>query len=222
MSNKLINEIKDKGFSILKMEKSLQWEAVLRKVSNLIDKKPFKFDGTADCYGVNYVELGKGNYRSAKNSALGLHQEGYESQERPEYIAFYCVHSIGEGGETLVADSQPIISDSSSNFVKELNFAEIRFCKVQKQNNWTPWRQLIEENQRRIIRFAEPETNFRCVEVRKTSSSLVDQLTILLKQNTVTHAWKDGEVLIIDNLRCLHGRNKIGEQARRCLLRLAF
>jgi alpha-ketoglutarate-dependent taurine dioxygenase len=212
------------GFCIIQMDINLSWSIVVQNVGNLLNQEIFGFDGTTDCYGVNYVELGKGNYRSSTSVALGLHQEGYETEDRPQYIAFYCLKSVGEGGQTLIADSQPVITKLNRDFLSELNQAEIRFCKLKNREIWTPWRKLIEKtpNQETIIRFAEPEAGFRSVEIRGLSSDLIEQLTKGFKENTTVHSWEDGQLLIIDNYRCLHGRNEIIGEAERCLLRLAF
>lgn len=225
-SYKIIQDLKKNGFACFELNTLMAWQEVLKTVSELLEKTPMYFDGSANCYGANFVSQGEGNYRSATDSALGLHQEGYSDDERPRYICFYCVESgQTDGGHTLIADARKAITllkplQSAAIFKTQISF------KVGASNSkWGKWFNLIEPDSEGnpVLRFAEPEPGFREVKLQNDNSPvLLEKLTKALRQVTIDHSWIPGKTLVIDNMRCLHGRTSLTPNTNRRLLRLAF
>jgi alpha-ketoglutarate-dependent taurine dioxygenase len=211
-----------RGFCVLPLGVGLPWEAVVREASALIGRRPIGFDGTSDCSGVNLVTLGVGGYRSASTSSLGLHQEGYADEVPLGWLALYCVEASGSGGETLVVDARTVFHSLSRELYAQLLVTDVRFSK--DAVNWTPWRPLLEpvNDGNLMVRFAQAERGFRQVDLRPPREGLLEHLSQQLHAHAVAHPWRPGDLLLIDNHRCLHGRTRIQEPARRSLLRMAF
>lgn len=44
----------------------------------------------------------------------------------------------------------------------------------------------------------------------------------VVRRHTLAHVWRQGDILVVDNRRCLHGRNAFNDPERRILLRMGF
>lgn len=210
------------GYCVSRLQPGLGWQAVVEIVSELLGVPPLDYDGTPDCAGVNFVTLGLGAYRSGTQSALGLHQEGYADEQLHGWLAFYCVETYGQGGETLIVDARSALESLPGRTVSKLLNTEVRFSKP--SGIWTPWRPLLEKNVcgELLVRFAEPESGFREVDLRPSSPSLLALMSNAFRRQAMAHSWRAGDLVILDNLRYLHGRNRVEEPARRSLLRMSF
>lgn len=203
------------GLSLCRLRPRLPWQEVVAQVSLRLGCQPAGFNGTADCPGVNRIALGMGRYRSTTGVALGLHQEGYEDCMPARLLVLYCEEADPGSGRTLIADALPLMGEF------EGQRATVRFRK--NGASFTPWRPLVERvSNKRVFRFAEPEAGFREVELRCALAMTPEVLTQRLRERMICHAWSEGDLLIIDNWRCLHGRETIGELQRRMLLRMVF
>lgn len=221
MTPPLLDSLRAHGHTTLSLPPGLDWAEVLARITPLLGRSLMGFDGTADCFGVNQVALGEGTYRSGTPVALGLHQEGYDTDPRPGIICFYCMEP-GRGGRIRVARTAAALALLSVADRSALHGARVRFRR--RYHPWGDFFPLVSDGcdgNREILRYAEPEECLRQVEVVGASPKTREALDGALRRVSVAYAWWPGRCLIIDNLRCLHGREEIVSGPRR-LLRLAY
>jgi alpha-ketoglutarate-dependent taurine dioxygenase len=199
------------------------WRAVVERLVELTGRAPVGFDGTSECAGVNFIGIGSSTFRSSSISEIPLHQEGYDLEEPPELLAFYYAAECPEE-PTWVVDAARALMDLSPGERERLAQMQIRFRREERCRDWTPWRKLLHVSRANLpgLRFAEPEPGFRKVEVRGGPETLFQELRGVLLRNRLEFTWNRGVVLLIDNMRCLHGRPALRSESRRRLLRVVF
>lgn len=166
--------------------------------------------------------------------AIPFHWDGAFYKE-PGILIFHCVNSghIGPGGETLFADTKPILETLSNNdFGKYKSVSIEYFTDKVVHYGGSVTKSIIDRHpvtKENILRYAEEVTSNKNPVLRKIhglsendSLKLIRQMKGLLYDNRFCyqHQWCTNDLLLVDNHRFLHGRNKLKENTSRYLRRV--
>jgi alpha-ketoglutarate-dependent taurine dioxygenase len=172
--------------------------------------------------------------RSAENylfsdEEVPFHWDGAFHKE-PKYLVFYCTDTLSEsGGESLFCDTRKVFSSLSSEKKQLARNVKIRYSTEKKAHyGGTVDVQVLQchpENQKNILRFAEPvssDLNPVTREIVSGDIALCKELDSLIynKDFIYEHKWRKGDLLIVDNFSYIHGRRSLGKNTSRSFLRV--
>lgn len=171
-----------------------------------------------------------GNYLYS-SEPVPMHWDGAFAKS-PSLLMFYCKHSEGIGGETLFADTQSIMKQSSEDEITSWRNTQLRYQTeklVHYGGEFTT--SMIDKHphtQQDIIRFAEPvktDKNPVALTVEGACQSDPDfiknmQTKLYSPYACYAHTWEPGDIVIADNHRLLHGRHALSQNTARHIYRI--
>lgn len=174
-----------------------------------------------------------GNYLYTSR-AVPFHWDGAFVGRIPHYIFFHCdaAPPQASGGETLFCDTLRLLARASSAERELWRRIAITYTTekiVHYGGTFTS--HLITrhpDSGEEVLRFAEPVEDLNPVRLKiegipeDTQKDFLDDMHVRLNDESAcyAHAWVEGDVLIADNHRLLHGRRAFTESAARRIRRV--
>lgn len=174
-----------------------------------------------------------------RTGAIPMHVDGVFNANGVRYIGLECLEAPPKGGETLISNSSSFFESAPHDLVTELRGIEIEYRSnvsgfyIQRQEG-NPVIAPIQVDPvtsgdalRVGVDYPEDSTrNFQASVVgysRRQSLALFEQLDAVFQRPEVTyaHRWNEGQILIMDNLRVVHGRAAYHADTPRKLLRIS-
>ena len=146
----------------------------------------------------------------SSDKAIGFHTDHIAAK----YIVWYCISQSNYGGATNLIDTEQIISKLSEEEINKLSniiLYEHKIFDSDKQSN--PLIQYV--NGKYIIYYSSWFLN----ETDKNKECVKKFNLLLSKSKKYSYLLQPSDVLIIDNHRMLHGREKIAGDKNRYLKR---
>lgn len=155
--------------------------------------------------------------------------------EEPLYLLFHCIEAPQQntGGETFFCNTEKLLADSTVQELESYEKISLTYRTEKKAHyGGSITRALLTKHpvsNAPILRYAEPvhtEKNPVQVEmhlpdtVKQKPFSAHIQKKIYAKEYMYTHTWKNGDLLLVDNFSCLHGRNTFSTSSPRHLRRI--
>lgn len=162
------------------------------------------------------------------DEAVPFHWDGAFYRE-PSSLLFYCMESEGQGGETLFSNTE-LIWESLSIADKAIAMKVTLTYETEKKAHYggkitVPLVQTHPKTGRTILRLAEEVTSEKNpvkLTVEGASKEFFDSLVAKLydPEFMITHEWKKGDLLLVDNFTYLHGRNPLLDNKKRTFKRI--
>lgn len=160
------------------------------------------------------------------DEAVPFHWDGAFYKE-PRFLLFYCLESLGSGGETIFSDTTALW-ETLTEEEKAICRGVTLTYKTEKKAHYggeitVPLVQTHPVTGGTILRLAErveTEKNPVTLKIHGTSEDFFLSLVKRLHQGAHAHRWEKGDLLLIDNFRFLHGRRPLGENKRRSFQRI--
>ncbi|GHE38022.1 hypothetical protein GCM10018785_04530 [Streptomyces longispororuber] len=174
-----------------------------------------------------------------RTGAIPMHVDGYLNAHPVRYIGLECLEAPYAGGETLVASSRAFFAAAPEGLLETLRGITVEYrsnvsgfyVERPEGNPVVPPVQAdpVTGGEALCVGVDYPEDpgrNFSAAVVGYTEEqnrALFRELDRVLRRPEVTyaHAWRAGQVLILDNRRVVHGRAAYPADARRKLLRVS-
>lgn len=158
-----------------------------------------------------------------------LHWDGAFHVE-PRYLLFFCDESAGEGGETVFVNTEAVLADAPAEVRAGWEGVTLTYTTEKKAHYGgtfsTPVLRAHPFHGRPVLRFAEvveTEKNPVHLEVAGSDDPAFYQdlaARVTDPRHRVTHAWRPGDVVVVDNHSHLHGREPLGENTGRAFRRI--
>lgn len=159
-----------------------------------------------------------------------LHWDGAFHVE-PRYLLFFCDDSRGDGGETIFVNTELILRDVDEARVRAWEGVTLTYSTEKKAHYGgtftTPVVRRHPFHGRRILRFAEVvETDLNPVHVEIRGAEDPDGFyrelasLVLDPRYAYRHAWRPGDILVVDNHSFIHGRAPLRENLGRSFRRV--
>jgi alpha-ketoglutarate-dependent taurine dioxygenase len=162
------------------------------------------------------------------DEAVPFHWDGAFYKE-PSSLLFYCLESEGKGGETLFSNTE-LIWDSLNSEEKEKALQVTLTYETEKKAHYggkitVPLVQTHPKTGKTILRLAEEVTSEKNpvkLTVHGASNEFFDGLVAKLydPKFMISHEWKKGDLLLVDNFTFLHGRKPLLENKTRTFKRI--
>ncbi|MEU4417929.1 TauD/TfdA family dioxygenase [Nocardia salmonicida] len=174
-----------------------------------------------------------------RTGAIPMHADGFFNANGVRYVGLECLEAPPTGGETLIAGSNAFFASAPVDLVTTLREIEIEyrsnvsgFYVERPEGNLVVAPIQVDpvtggDALRVGVDYPEdPTRNFQASVVgytRKQSIELFERLDTVFRRPEVTyaHRWEVGQILIMDNLRVVHGRAAYPVDAPRKMLRIS-
>ncbi|WP_327145308.1 TauD/TfdA family dioxygenase [Nocardia sp. NBC_01327] len=174
-----------------------------------------------------------------RTGAIPMHVDAFLNATGVRYIGTECLEAPYDGGETLIAASEAFFGAAPEDLVATLRGIEIEywanvsgFYVDRPEGNPIIAPIQVDPVTGRdslcvgVAYPEDPTRNFSAAVVGYTKEQnleLFEKLAGVLSQPQITyvHKWKVGQVLIMDNLRVLHGRAEYPADSPRKMLRIS-
>jgi alpha-ketoglutarate-dependent taurine dioxygenase len=160
------------------------------------------------------------------DEAVPFHWDGAFYKE-PKLLLFYCLDSVGEGGETTFVDTTALWHSLTETEKDECRNVTLTYTTEKKAHYGgsitVPLVQKHPMTGETILRMAEKvETEKNPVTLAMTGAKadFYERMTKKMSERTFTHQWKKGDLLLVDNFRYLHGRRPLGKNLKRSFKRI--
>jgi L-tyrosine isonitrile desaturase/decarboxylase len=168
------------------------------------------------------------------SGAVPFHWDGAFAGRVPRYIFFHCdvAPPLASGGETLFCDTTRLLSLASPAERERWSRIAITYTTekiVHYGGTFTsPLITAHPDGVEEILRFAEPVADLNPVRLEikgltgQTEREFLEEMHRRLRDERASyvHRWMDGDVLIADNYRLLHGRRAFTQSAERRIRRV--
>lgn len=192
-------EIAEKGFSHVKFPKTKNFGSIISSLGEIIQQTEIR-------------ENPKSTRLLASNHGMNFHTD----HNAAKYIAWFCNSQSSTGGGSLLIDTKSILqhfSESSLNLLQEVSVKTHQVFYGDKLS--LPL--LSVNGNKTIIYYAEWLVNIpSCIKHKKTLSQFEDQIK---STEPIKILLSEGDLLIIDNHRMLHGREAFPQNSNRWLTR---
>lgn len=166
-----------------------------------------------------------------------FHWDGAFAKATPRFFLFQCVRApaAGGGGETVFSDTTEVIRRADPETRRLWESVDVTYRTEQLQHyggkTTAPLTATHQVTGEPIIRYAEPlpagqYLNPLSVEVEgvaeQDTPAFLDDLRDRLHADDVCyhHAWRDGDIVVVDNSALVHGRNAFRGDSSRHLQRM--
>ncbi|AUN96880.1 TauD/TfdA family dioxygenase [Bacteriovorax stolpii] len=161
-----------------------------------------------------------------------LHWDGAFYKE-PSHLLFYCVESLGVGGETIFVNTEALWNDLTTEEKLECESITLKYFTEKKAHYGgeinVPLVQKHPVSGRTILRLAERvETSLNPVGLQIESSRGIDTTAFYKKmceklydpKYLYEHSWQKGDLVVCDNFTFLHGRRALKSNLKRSFKRI--
>lgn len=132
------------------------------------------------------------------------HTEGMYLPNLPSYLVFGCVNPGESGGKTLLLDGEKVLTDVLRAF-PSLENVQLEYRKENNMGRW-PVKGVHPRRQTHTLWFRDDPTNTRVMGENENTVSAKINAVLASLPPTYAHAWKEGDILVVDNHRMLHAR----------------
>jgi alpha-ketoglutarate-dependent taurine dioxygenase len=150
---------------------------------------------------------------------LELHNELSYSKNYPRHLYFFCQTAPERGGATSLGDSRRIlrqIRPEITDFFKRKKVLYERHLKAEKGSGYS-WQEAFETDdhtsaldEETLAWYAtakeKPRLNSFFGDGSPICALTIEHIRDVLRRETVSHEWRTGDILMIDNMLTAHGR----------------
>ncbi len=195
----LETEIADKGFIHIKFPDSKNFEKIISSLGEVIQQTEIK-------------ENPKSTRLLASNQGMNFHTD----HNAAKYIAWFCNSQSATGGRSLLLDTKKILqhfSESSSTLLQEVT---VKTHQVFYSDKLSLPLLSVNENET-IVYYAQWLVNIPgCIKHQKALVKFEEEIK---STEPIKLLLSEGDLLIIDNHRLLHGREAFPQNSNRWLTR---
>ncbi|MEU6587043.1 TauD/TfdA family dioxygenase [Nocardia sp. NPDC046763] len=200
-------------------------------------------DSTAYGYGTQLIQEQRAGTANSqfRTGAIPMHVDAFLNANSVRFIGLECLEAPTEGGETLIASSAAFFAHAPGELVDTLRGIEIEYWSNVSGSGF-----YLERPERTLIKApvqvdpvtggdalclgvdhpADPTRNFGAAVVGydgEQHAALMSELAEVLARPQImyAHRWREGQVLIMDNLRVVHARADYPADSPRKLLRIS-
>ena len=155
---------------------------------------------------------------SRQPGALNLHTDSSYMDNPHAILAFQCIVADPKGGETLLMPIDDIVNNISEHSKQLLSAKVFPFS-----NDPSPILSMDEEGKWNVRFYkTQLEKNIKNSLLDKKYLAAIDELEVSIanKQNHFRTKLKPGEIILVNNLKALHGRSNIDENSPRVIYRV--
>ncbi len=181
------------------------------------------------------VEPNAKNYLFTRHR-VEFHCDGVFARAEPHYLFFHCVEAPTAGGESLLADTHRVWTNASPD---ERAWLSTLRCRYQQEKTAHYGGDVVldvvsthPKSGVTVLRYAEPvagpggsapqvlreDDGTDGDETARLAAYMADAL--YRPEVCLTHRWEDGDLVLLDNHRLLHGRRAFGDTSGRHLRRI--
>jgi gamma-butyrobetaine dioxygenase len=149
-------------------------------------------------------------YRTQTASPVAPHNDGLFLPHRPRFIILYCVSPADDGGETFIVRGAAAAAALAADLRDFFASTPVEICLAET----CATHRLLDEHPREagpVFLFTDPSVSDRCtlrVGGVPLGPAVIARVRDALGRVDVAHTqrWAAGDLLVVDNLRFLHGR----------------
>jgi len=197
--SKLLTEITDRGFVHLKSVNRETAAAILQKLGEIIQETQIR-------------ENSNSSRMLSSNNRMGLHTD----HRAANYVAWFCNSQAAVGGETLLLDTKNVLPQLPASAISALKRIQVSTHKVFYGDSDT-YPLLSKKGESYKIYYAPWLLNKPKDRTESEALGLFEQA--LHKGVEINNLISEGELLILDNNRMLHGRSGFPKNSNRWLTR---
>lgn len=193
-------ELSEKGFSHIQFPQSKNVDAILAELGQVIQKTEIR-------------ENPKSTRLLSSNQGMSFHTD----HNNANYIAWFCNSQSASGGQSLLIDTKSILQNFSESSFDLLQEISVKTHQVFYSDKLSVPLLSINDSERQSVYYAEWLVNKpACIKHQKA----LEQFEHLIKSAVpATLLLSEGDLLIIDNNRMLHGREGFPSHSNRWLTR---
>jgi hypothetical protein len=192
-------EIYEKGYSFIKLPTSINFEEIIASLGDVIQKTEIR-------------ENPKSTRLLASNQGMNFHTDHHAAK----YIAWFCNSQSSTGGSSLLLDTRCILQNFSENSLDLLQEISVKTHQVFYNDKLSLPLLSINDNCKTIYYAQWLVNNPACIKHQKALLKFEDEIKSI---EPIKVLLSEGEMLIIDNHRMLHGREAFPSKSNRWLTR---
>jgi hypothetical protein len=193
-------EISSKGYIHIKFPASINFEEIVSSLGEVIQKTEIR-------------ENPLSTKLLSSNQKMGFHTDHHAAK----YIAWFCRSQSAWGGQSLLLDTYPVLEKFSKNSRSLLQEISVQTHRVFYNDKLSKPLLTIDEQGTSAIYYAEWLINNPIsIKHQKALDVFEDEITKVKPREILL---SEGDLLIIDNQRFLHGRTAFPEKSNRWLTR---
>lgn len=181
------------------------------------------------------VEPNAKNYLFTRHR-VEFHCDGVFARAEPQFLFFHCVEAPTSGGESLLADTHRVWTNASP---EQRSWLSTLRCRYRQDKTAHYGGDVVldvvsthPQTAVTVLRYAEPVAGpgGSAPQVLRPDGGADGDQTALLAtymaqalyqpEVCLTHPWQDGDLVLLDNHRLLHGRHAFGDSSGRHLRRI--
>lgn len=193
------NEISEKGFIHLQFPKSNDVKEIISSLGEVIQKTEIR-------------ENLKSTRLLASNQGMGFHTDHYAAK----YIAWFCNSQSSKGGSSLLIDTKKIFQSISENGLNLLQEVSVKTHQIFYNDKLSLPLASIHDNTIRVYYAQWLVNSPSCIKHQKALEKFETEIK---SAQPVKLLLSEGDLLIIDNHRMLHGREEFPSYSGRWLTR---
>ncbi len=193
-------ELSEKGFSHIQFPQSENTEEILSSLGQVIQKTEIK-------------ENPKSTRLLSSNQGMSFHTD----HNAAKYIAWFCNSQSATGGQSLLVDSKKIFQNFSESSLSLLQEISVKTHQVFYADKLSVSPLSINDNEELSVYYAEWLVNIpACIKHQKALEKFEQEIKSAEPTKLLL---SEGDLLIIDNHRMLHGREGFPSHSNRWLTR---
>jgi hypothetical protein len=193
-------ELLDKGFSHIKFPQSKNVQEILLSLGQVIQKTEIR-------------ENPRSTRLLSSNHGMSFHTD----HNAAKYIAWFCNNQSAAGGESLLVDSKKIFQNFSESSLMLLQEISIKTHQVFYDDKLSIPLLSFNESEQNSVYYAQWLVNTpACIKHQKALEKFEQEIK---SATPIKLLLSEGDLLIIDNQRMLHGREGFPSRSNRWLTR---
>lgn len=197
--SKLQSAIEEKGFLHIKFPQSRNVQNILTSLGEVIQQTEVR-------------ENPKSTRLLASSHEMGLHTDHHAAK----YIAWFCNSQASSGGRSILLDTQKVFLQFSEHSISLLQEVTVKTHQVFYSDKLSIPLLTIQENAHSVY-YAQWLVNNPGTEQHQKALARFEEE--IMAVNPIQLLLSEGDMLIIDNHRMLHGREAFPEKSNRWLTR---
>ena len=193
-------ELSEKGFSHIKLPRSENKEEILFTLGQVIQKTEIR-------------ENSKSTRLLSSNQGMSFHTD----HNAAKYIAWFCNSQSATGGQSLLVDTRKILQKFSVNSLSLLQEISVNTHQVFYTDKLSVPLLSINDSEQNSVYYAQwLVNNPACIKHKKALEKFEQEIKSAEPTKLIL---SEGDLLIIDNHRMLHGREGFPSHSNRWLTR---
>lgn len=193
-------ELLEKGFSHIKFPQSKNVQEILSSLGRVIQKTEIR-------------EKTRSTRLLSSNHGMSFHTD----HNAAKYIAWFCNSQSAAGGESLLVDSKKIFQNFSERSLTLLQEISVKTHQVFYDDKLSIPLLSFNESEQNSVYYAQWLVNTpACIKHQKALEKFEQEIK---SATPIKLLLSEGDLLIIDNQRMLHGREGFPSESNRWLTR---